>query len=206
LQSFYSTHENKKNKKIKELIEGVYKLGANNAAVISTKNIIVDQFLADRCREPKCIYYGLSKSCPPHVAGPSWFKKNLENYDHAVFFRIDIPSEILYSSQNREIFQLLHQVAAGIEKFAVKMGFADAQAYAGGSCKNAFCHEYPECQALSEKGECRHPEYARASMSGFGINVARLFETCGWTRGRGKDSLESTETKMESVCGLVLIE
>ena len=196
---------NKENHNLKETIEEAYKSGASNAAIISTKNIIVDQFLADRCREPKCIYYGLSKSCPPHVAGPSGFKKNLENYDHAIFFKIDIPAEILYSSQNREIFQLLHQIAASIEKTAIKKGFAESQAYAGGSCKNAFCHEYPECQALSENGKCRHPEYARSSMSGFGIHVAKLFEACGWTGGRITDDPDSGKDKMESVCGLVLI-
>ena len=196
---------NEQNHKFKEIIEEAYKLGASKASIISAKDISVDHSLADRCREPKCIYYGLSKSCPPHVAGPSGFKKNLENYDHAIFFKIDIPAEILYSSQNREIFQLLHQIAASIEKTAINNGFAEPQAYAGGSCKNIFCHEHSECQALSENGKCRHPEYARPSMSGFGIHVAKLFEACGWTGGRITDDPDSGKEKTESVCGLVLI-
>lgn len=196
---------NEQNHKFKEIIEEAYKLGASKASIISAKDISVDHSLADRCREPKCTNYGLSKSCPPHVAGPSSFKKNLENYDHAIFFKIDIPAEILYSSQNREIFQLLHQIAASIEKTAINNGFAEPQAYAGGSCKNIFCHEHSECQALSENGKCRHPEYARPSMSGFGIHVAKLFEACGWTGGRITDDPDSGKEKTESVCGLVLI-
>jgi hypothetical protein len=76
-----------------------------------------------------------------------------------------VPSEILYSGENRELFQLLHEIAAGIENSAVKMGFSDAQAYAGGSCKRIFCHDHPECRVISEKGSCRNPDYARPSMS-----------------------------------------
>jgi len=42
-------------------------------------------------------------------------------------------------------------------------------------------------------------------MSGFGINVAKLFEACGWAGGRITDDPDSGKDKMESVCGLVLI-
>jgi predicted metal-binding protein len=191
--------------KLKQLIQDAHKLGSTQVSIVSTRNIIVDDNLADRCREPRCENYGLSKSCPPHVPGPSAFRKQLERYSQAIFFKIDVPSEILYSSERRELFQLLHEIAAGIEKSAVEMGFADAQAYAGGSCKSIFCHDHIECLALSEKGKCRNPQYARPSMSGFGINVAELFKTSGWTISWVTHNMDATTTKMASVCGLVLI-
>ncbi|RPH52522.1 MAG: DUF2284 domain-containing protein [Desulfobacteraceae bacterium] len=193
------------NTKLKDLIQETYKSGATEVAVVATNDIIIDDNLADRCREPRCMNYGLSKSCPPHVSGPSAFRKQLEKYSQAVFFKIDVPSKVLYSSESREVFQLLHEIASGIEKSAIKSGFAGARAYAGGSCKNIFCHDHPECLALSEKGKCRNPQYARPSMSGFGINVAELFKTAGWPFGRAANNSDSDSTQMANVCGLVLI-
>jgi predicted metal-binding protein len=191
--------------KLRQLIQDAQKSGASELAILSTRTIVVDDDLADSCREPRCENYGLSKSCPPHVPGPSAFRKKLEEFTQAIFFRIDVPSEIFYSSERREFFQLLHEVAAGIEKSAIEMGFPQAQAYAGGSCKKVFCHAYPECLALAGKGECRNPGFARPSMSGFGINVAKLYEAAGWTMRTTTPDVGSTKDKTASVCGLVLI-
>jgi predicted metal-binding protein len=196
---------NRLNTKLRRLIQHAHESGATELAIISTRDIVIDDDLADRCREPQCENYGLSKSCPPHVSGPSTLRKRLLGFSQAFFFRIDVPSEILYSSERRELFQLLHEIAAGIEESAVDMGFANAEAYAGGSCKQIFCHDHRECLALSEKGKCRNPQYARPSMSGFGINVAKLFRTAGWTMSRVSHDIDSTAAKMSNICGLVLI-
>lgn len=191
--------------KLRELIQNADKSGAAELAIVSTRTIEVDDDLADRCREPRCENYGLSRSCPPHVSGPSGFKKKLEEFKQAIFFRIDVPSEVLYSSERRELFQLLHEIAADIEKSAIGMGFSGAEAYAGGSCKKIFCYDHAECLALTEKRKCRNPDYARPSMSGFGINVAKLFEAAGWSMGASTDGGASPTEKMASVCGLVLV-
>ncbi|OGR18109.1 MAG: hypothetical protein A2X81_16340 [Desulfobacterales bacterium GWB2_56_26] len=187
------------------LIECASGLGATGATVIGTADIVVDESLAERCREPRCENYGLAKSCPPYVAGPAAFRKLLENFRQAIFFKIDVPSDVLFSSESREVFQLLHEVASGIERSAVEMGFAGARAYAGGSCKAIFCDEHQGCLALSAEGQCRYPQYARPSMSGFGINVAKLFEAAGWEMNWVTHHPDSTATKMANVCGLVLI-
>jgi predicted metal-binding protein len=194
-----------KNNTLKALIQDAQKAGASEARIISTKDIVVDDNLADMCRKPRCDNYGLSKSCPPHVSGPSAFKKKLENFNRAIFFKIDVPSDMLYSSERRDFFQLLHEIAADIEISAVEMGFVRAQAYAGGSCKKIFCRDRAECLALSEGGKCRNPQYARPSMSGFGINVAALFKTVGWKMNWTRHDANSAATRMANVSGLVLI-
>jgi predicted metal-binding protein len=196
---------NENNKKLKALIQDAQQFGASEAKIISARDIVVDHHLADMCREPRCENYGLSKSCPPHVSGPFVFKQVLEKFNQAIFFKIDVPSEVLYSGERREVFQLLHEIASGIETSAVKMGFVDAQAYAGGSCKKIFCHNHGECLALSEKGKCRNPQHARPSMSGFGVDVAKLFKTAEWKMNWTAHDTDSTETPMANVCGLVLI-
>jgi len=191
--------------KLNMLIQDARKSGAAELAIVSTKKIIVSDDLADKCREPQCPNFGMSLSCPPHVSGPETFRKKLANFSQAIFFKIAVPSEILYSSEGAELFRLLHEIASGIEHLAVKMGFADAQAYAGGSCRKIFCDGHPECLALSEKGECRHPESARPSMSGFGINVRMLVETVGWKESEVNHGADPTSAKTSNIYGLALI-
>lgn len=192
--------------KLGVLTERALDAGATGAMIIAARDIVVRDELADRCREPGCENYGKSKSCPPNVAGPSMFRKLLEAFTQAMLFKIDVPSDILFSSERLEVFRLLHTTAAGIERSAVELGFDEARAYAGGSCKELFCPDHHECLALSEKGTCRNPEQARPSMSGFGIDVASLFKTAGWTMNWVFDDNGPTKTKMANVCGLVLID
>ncbi|MFO7838998.1 MAG: DUF2284 domain-containing protein [Desulfosalsimonadaceae bacterium] len=186
-------------KNCRELSEKARELGATDAALISADRIVVEDHLAEKCRQPRCPHYGLAKSCPPHVAGPSAFREQLKDFAQAIFFVIERPSEDLFSKRRRELFQLLHEVAAGTEHAAVRMGYTAAQAYAGGSCKDIFCRNYPDCPALSAVGKCRFPRQARPSISGFGINAAKLYEAAGW-------QMENPGAEnMTSICGLVLI-
>ena len=190
---------------LQELLKGASLAGATEVAIIAAKDIAIEDELAERCRQPRCENYGLSRSCPPHVAGTVAFRKELETYDQALFFRVDVPVEVLFSSDNRELFQLLHEIAAGIEQAAIKLGYIRAKAFAGDSCKRIFCHDQPGCQALSPFGKCRNPQVARPSMSGFGINVAKLLQSVGWGNGEGKFSTVDGSGKTSFVCGLVLI-
>ena len=188
-------------KALSDIVQKAYEFGATGVAIIPAKKIVVDYNLAARCKEPRCENYGLSKSCPPYVSGPTAFKNLLQTFQKAIFFKIDVPSEILYPMERREIFELLHHVASGIEKESIKMGYTNAQGYAGGSCKKIFCHDHPECLVISKIGKCRNPQYSRTSMSGFGINVSKLFEAAGWNMG----AVSAAATKMTYVFGLVLI-
>jgi predicted metal-binding protein len=192
---------------LKDLLDGACQAGATEAALVATSAIVVDPELAERCRQPRCENYGLSRSCPPHVAGPAAFKVELDGYRQALFFKIDVPSEILYSSDSRELFHLLHEIAAGIEQAAIRRGLTRAKAFAGGSCKSIFCHEHLECQALAGHGECRHRQAARPSMSGFGINVAELLRLVGWSAAGGETlgRPDRSADKTAFVCGLVLL-
>ena len=186
---------------MEELIQLTVSLGAAAAAIIDPAEIVVEDGLAELCRPPKCDKYGLAPSCPPHVSGPDGFREMQAYASAALVFKIDVPSDALFSNQRREVFQLLHQIAAGVEQAAVTMGYGNACAFAGGSCKYLFCDEHPDCIVLSGDEACRYPDQARPSMSGFGINVAKLMESAGWSFARAEDDAED----MASVCGLVLI-
>jgi predicted metal-binding protein len=190
-----------------KLIEYALENGATDAKIISNGDIGVEDRLAGMCRDPECENYGLSKSCPPHVSGPDGFRELLERYDRAVFFKIDVPTEILVSGteDRREVFQLLHEIGAGMEGSAKEMGYADALAFAGGSCKKIFCHDQPVCRVVKEGGDCRHPDSARASMSGYGVDVSKLMQIAGWKMDRVTGETDPESVPMGSLSGLVLI-
>ncbi len=191
---------------LQKLLRVATDFGATDAVLIPVDKIVVEDGLAEKCTRPRCINYGLSKSCPPHVGGPEAIRKRLETVDFAIFFKIEVPSSILYSGQGRELFQLLHETAARIEQEAVKMGFSGARGYAGNSCKKVFCRDFLECRVIGESGQCRNPDRARQSMSGFGINVAKLYEAAGWPfKNVVHDNGAGAVTGMSSLCGLVLL-
>jgi len=85
------------------------------------------------------------------------------------------------------------------------MGYRNSKAFAAGSCKKIFCHDHSECRRLSETEECRHPQYARPSMSGFGINVSRLMKSCGWPADINVREARSAPDSMSWVAGLVML-
>ncbi|WP_281793613.1 DUF2284 domain-containing protein [Desulforhabdus amnigena] len=191
---------------LQELIQLACRLGASEAAVITAGDISVEDDLADLCKEPGCEKYGQAASCPPYVSGPSGFRELLRKYKRAVVFKIEVPSEVLFSDERRDVFRLLHEIAAGIERAAVLMGYRDSKAFAGGSCKDLFCQDHARCRVVSEGGACRHPDHARPSMSGFGINVTKLMQATGWSMNRAVQGTGRDSTSMGTVCGLVLIQ
>jgi predicted metal-binding protein len=190
---------------LKELVRLAYSLGASDAQIISSGDILVENHLANLCKEPQCENYGLSPSCPPHVSGPSGLRKLQKDIKHAVVVRIAVPSAALFSDERREIMRLLHEVVAAIEQAAIGMGYSNSKAFAGGSCKKIFCHDHAGCRIVSEGGECRHPQYARPSMSGFGINVSELMKVCGWPLNINDREAGSGADSMSWVAGLVMV-
>ena len=100
------------------LTQFALKLGVSDAVIISANDIAVEDKLADLCKKPGCEDYGLSASCPPHVSGPSGFRKLLKAFKHAMFFKIDVPTDILLSGERLDIFRLLHEIGSSIENKA----------------------------------------------------------------------------------------
>ena len=190
---------------LKELIRLACSLGARDAKIISPDDISVEDSLANLCNKSQCKNYGLAPSCPPHVSGPSGFRELQKNAKYALALRIAVPSSSLFSDERKEIMRLLHKITAGTEHAAVRAGYYDSQAFAGGSCKNIFCHDKESCPVLSEDGECPYPHYARPSMSGFGINVSELMKTCGWPSDINVHNSQTDTDSMSWLAGMILI-
>lgn len=189
---------------IERLLRLARYMGATDAAVISTDCILIEDHLAGLCLKPRCPSYGMSASCPPYVSGPAGFQALVKEFHNALVFKIEVPSNVLLSCERRDIFRLLHEIAAAVEQSAVQAGYARSQAFAGGSCKELFCPDEAECR-VTAGGLCRNPERARPSMSGFGIDVSRLMEGAGWPMNRAASSDRADSPSTGTLSGLVLI-
>lgn len=193
------------NSHLDHLLRIAFQSGASRAGLIPVEEISAEEDLASLCRKPQCRNYGLAAGCPPHVSGPSGFRKLLEKMRHAIVIRIDVPSSILFSDQRHDIMKLLHETAANIERSAVEMGFTLSKAFAGSSCKKIFCHEHAECRVISDNGKCRNPQSARPSMSGYGINVSKLMTSAGWPSKMNMQQDQKDGESISWVAGLILI-
>ena len=190
---------------LKEFIRLACSSGASDAKIISPDAIWVENRLADLCNESQCENFGLSPSCPPHVSGPAGFREMQKNAEYALALRIAVPAAALFSDECIKFMRQLHEVTAGVEIAAARSGYLGSKAFAGGSCKKIFCHDRAACPVLSSGGGCRYPQYARPSMSGFGINVSELMKTCGWPAEFTTHAAEADAGSMSWMAGLILL-
>lgn len=180
--------------------------GANATAVIAARQVVVEPELAKFCVSPGCAQYGLSKSCPPHVAGPEAFQTWLNDFQTAMVVKIEVPSQVLMSDERREVFGLLHHLVVGVERAAIAQGYKRARAFAGGSCKQIFCHQHTDCRVVDRQDNCRNPQFARPSMSGFGVNVGRLMQLAGWQMEKITRDTDPVKVPLGTLVGLILID
>ncbi len=189
---------------IRTLRELALRLGASDARAVDSADVRISDHLADLCREPRCDQYGTSGNGPPHISGPDGLRAIRAACPVALAVRIDLPIEILRSDDRREVMVVLHEMVAGIERAAAEMGYTRSAGFAGGCCKALFCADQTECRVLAG-GRCRHPDSARPSMSGFGVDVGHLMAGVGWSNDLGAASGTAPAGSTSWVAGLVLI-
>lgn len=191
---------------LNNLIHYAVSLGATDARIIPARSICVENRFADLCSPSTCTSYGQSMSCPPHVSGPSGFRKLLAQFEHALVFKIDVPNESLFFPTRQDVFRRLHEIASSLQRQASLLGFFNAKGFAGGSCKEAFCASEADCLVVAQGGPCRHPHKARPSMSGFGVDVAKLMAAAGFEMVHASAKTPETDgAEMVPVVGVVLI-
>jgi hypothetical protein len=113
------------------------------------------------------------------VEGPDLLRHWRDEAEALLVLRIDVPSFIFQSEQKDEVMKLLQEIVAEVEIDAIAGTYGRSRGFAGGSCKHLFCRQHARCLRL-DGGLCRNPLAARPSMSGFGVDVARLMEAVGW--------------------------
>jgi len=188
-----------------QLLDLARYLGATEAAIIDSRKIVVTDSLAALCAQPRCPHYGLSATCPPHVTGPAEFRDLVTRHDQALVYKIDVPTALLLSPEVTELMRLVHEIGTSLERKALELGLSRARAFAGGSCKEIFCGGEPDCRVVDRGGDCRHPDLARPSMSGYGVDTTAMLRAAGLTLLRVDPGAEPPPDASGTVCGLVLL-
>jgi predicted metal-binding protein len=187
------------------LVQHATALGVGDARLIASARIQVEEALARICKDPGCPGYGLGANCPPHVMPPAAFRELLREYPEALVFKFDVATEILLGDGRFEVARIVHETAAALEHQALKCGYAAARGFAASSCKRIFCAEEKNCRVLAGEGDCRHPQAARPSISGLGVNFFELARAVGWPINKITRDSDPEEIPMGLMAGIVLL-
>ena len=179
------------------LIAEARRFGAAGAKVIGTKDIVVENRVALKCRAG-CISYGKKLTCPPYVPTPDEFRKILSEYNSALLVKFFSPAEaepdVIHSvyrywldpdapadkKAQAEKFWADHRTGTRaiapamleLERIAFNAGNPFALAFVNGSCRL--------CETCNTKGgTCLHPTQARIPEHAVGINMVATANKAG---------------------------
>ena len=186
-------------------------LGASDAKVIQSNEVMVEHRVRGKCIVPKCPYYGLSGNCPPHSPSPEEIRVMLKEYRCGVFIRLIIPSDQIagekaFEENRMRPFRMkIQDMVSELESIAFYDGYPLAMGFAAGTCKRSLCPDL-ECSALIPGKGCRHPLRARPSMESVGMNVYTMAAKAGWDVYPIGKTLSPEDLPHGNYFGLVMID
>lgn len=159
-------------------------LGATDAKVITTNEIIIDDRVRMKCLNPVCREYGTNIHCPPHIGDLDQTRKLVKQYKYTLFVMLSVPSNELtgLQAQEEKTYRIsamkLNDIVSKIESTAFYDGYHLATGFST-NCKDLWCPE-EECSAIKPGQPCRHPLTARAGMDAVGMNAFTMAAKVGW--------------------------
>jgi len=189
--------------------EKAFELGAQDAKLIKTEEIPVDERVPLKCQIPRCFGYGTSAHCPPNTMKPDELIKQLKNYQWAIFFTRKVPTELLLKDATDKdriaAFQSIYQIVKSLESMAFYDGHYLAFGLGAGGCRRTFCGQHETCSALEGKS-CRFSLLARPSMEAVGIDVYKMTSAAGWDIYPIGSHADAGKTPNAVLAGLVVVE
>ena len=178
---------------IQRLIARARELGADRAAPLPARAVVVDDRVRLKCRVPLCSSYGHNLQCPPAVMTPDETAGVLARYSDGLVVQGDIPvtqtdvdeacGGLPYAEAHaatdglgalRDSQNEFARLMTSLESDAFKLGYRFATAFSGGEC--VLCEE---CVGQESGEPCKHPFAARPSMEAVGIDVVATAEAAG---------------------------
>ncbi len=143
---------------LKEWIYVARDEGFCRAVLLPAEKIVTAPWVRMKCRFG-CAIYGKNLQCPPHGMESYATKEMLESYGWTLILE-GMPPGCDF-----------HEKLLRLEKRAFLAGFHKAFVLGAGPC--------PVCSKCPENGNCRHPDQARPSMEGSGIDVYGTVRNAG---------------------------
>jgi predicted metal-binding protein len=181
-------------------------LGATDAQVITTDDVIIDERVVAKCVYPKCVAYGTNANCPPYAMGIDQVIKIVDNFRYGIFISVRVPShDIAGEKKRRRPYQKkLAEIVSKIESEAFYDGYHLAIGFGSGPCKRIFCPD-TDCVALIPGKPCAHPYIARSAMEAVGMDAFTMAAKFGWEIYPVGKSTSAEEVPHGLLLGLVLI-
>ncbi|MGA2332906.1 MAG: DUF2284 domain-containing protein [Syntrophales bacterium] len=185
-------------------------LGATRAAIVSVKEIPVDERIVLKCQIPRCFGYGTSVHCPPHTLKPAELRDILKGFQWAVFFALDVPPEVIVRDratikEREAAYRKIFEIVGEIESMAFYDGHYLAFGFAAGSCRHTFCSQQESCQAMEGK-RCRISLRSRPSMEAVGIDVYKMAAATGWDIYPIGSNAKPEEISKGTLAGIIIIQ
>ena len=194
---------------LKKYCEDVLALGATQATIVPAGNIPVDRRITLKCQVPRCFGYGTGAHCPPNTLAPEELREILKSYAWAVFFIMDVPSEVIVRDRKTikervDAYQKVYKMVSEIESQAFYDGHYHAFGFAAGSCRHTFCGQMDTCQAMEGK-KCRFSLVSRPSMEAVGMDVFKMAMAQGWDIFPIGSDAKAEDVPCASLAGIVVV-
>lgn len=137
-------------------IEAALKQNISHAIVIETSKVFTEPWVRMKCQFG-CAGYGRTHCCPPYTPEPEEMRKILDSYKYGMLVHLHWKKS--YTTVNE-----FNETLVDLERRIFLDGFYKAWALGCGPCDRCT-----ECNIGG--GACLHPDKARPSMEGCGIDV-----------------------------------
>lgn len=173
--------------RLAEYCQLAIKLGIDDAKIISSSEVLLDERVRLKCRYPRCPNYGRCGNCPPYAPSIEEMSNAIKRFNYGIFMMKRFPSNKYLTKSRAETGsvkavstqRLMYDVVYEIESNAFRDGYELAVGFANGSCKKLYCAN-TECTAIKAGGSCRFPYKSRGSMEGCGMHVMKMARNVGW--------------------------
>ncbi len=185
-------------------------LGATDAKVITTDEVVIDERVLAKCTYPRCFNYGTSVNCPPYAMSLDEVRKVVNNFRYAIFVKFEVPPKLIAGKDAIDQKGILSyklklaEIVTRLESEAFYDGYHLAVGFGSGACKPVFCPT-KECSALVPGQPCRHHLKARSAMEAVGMDVFTMATKAGWDIYPIGESTMPSEIPYGLRLGLVLI-
>ena len=179
MQEETEPRRNSSEKALNDLVSLALTMGALEAKLIDTKDIVVADWVRLKCQYG-CGVYGTSLTCPPRTPSGEQMRRILSNYSKALLLRLT----------DEEM--TTHDMVAKLERSIFLAGYFSAFGLPAGPCER--------CKKCT-LDQCRNPRLARPSMEACSIDVYSTARKNGFVI-----YVLKTRDEKPTYFGLVLVE